>query len=447
MGIEQLVNVIISPAQGSILQTSFGTPLILSTEATFPERLRYYTALSGLTSDGFTTTGATYLMASRIFSQTPRPRRVAVGRRANKPTQRFALVPTAANSTLYSFEVGVAGVTATVSYTSDSSATVAEIVGGLVAAFAAISGPPAVAVTNVGPDTSVRVVANTAGAFITLKNLTPKVLSITQDNVDAGVAADLAAIYAEQPDWYGVVTPFSGQAEVAAIAAWVEANKRLFAVTTVDSSNWDTAYDATDVTPDLGTALRLAGYSRTFFTGAFSTAEFTMEGALGYLLGTTPGQATLHLKRVAGASAMALTATQQANLEARHGNPYITVAGLNVIMNGVVAVGEFADKVRDIDWFVSDTATEVFAVLAGADKIPYTDDGIAIIRTVLAGQARKGIERGVLAGSPTPIITAPKAAEVSSVDKANRVLPDVTLTATIAGAIHKVDPLNITVSV
>lgn len=447
MGIEQLVNVVITPAQSPIRQTSFGTPLVLSTEATFVERLRYYTSLAALVTDGFTTTSATYLLVQRLISQNPRPRRVAVGRRVNKPTQRFTLTPTVANSTLYSFSIERAGVTALVEFTSDATATLAEIVQGLVAAFAALSSPLAVTVTNVGPDMTVRITANTAGDWFNVTVLSPKVLAIAQDNVDAGVAADLTAIQTEQPDWYGLVTPFTSQAEVLAVAAFAEASKKLFGLSTVDSSNWDTVYDAGDPTPDVGTALRLAAYAKTFWLPAASTSAFVGEGALGYLLGTPPGSITMHLKRVVGASPMPLTETQQANIKARNGNPYVQIGGVNVIDGGIVVAGEYIDIVRDTDWFVTRLAELVFATLQAAEKIPYTDDGVAIIRTVVEGMAKQGISAGFLAASPAPVVTAPRVADVSPLDKANRLLPDVTLVATRAGAIHSVDPLNVTISV
>lgn len=447
MGIDQIVNTVITPAQGSILQASFGTPLILSTEAAFAERLRYYTKLSALVDDGFATTGATYLLAQRMLGQSPRPRRVAVGRRANKPTQKFTLTPTAANSTLYSFKVTGGGKTVTVEYTSDASATVAEIVGGLVADFSTAVDPPAVGVTNVGPDLTVAVTASVAGAWFDVQVLTPRVLAIAQDNADAGVTADLTAILAEQPDWYGIATPFTGQAEVEAIAAFAESNEKLFGFSTVDSSNYDTAYDAGDVTPDVGTALKLASYARTFGLPAPSSGDFVAEGTLAYLLGTNPGSITLNLKRVAGATPMALTETQQANLRARNLNPYLSIAGVNGIISGIVALGEYVDVIRDRDWFVARLKERVFLVLQAAQKVPFTDEGIAIIRTEVEAMAQQGISVGFLAASPVPVVTAPKAADVSALDKAARTLPDVSLVATLAGAIHIVDPLNITISV
>lgn len=67
-----------------------------------------------------------------------------------------------------------------------------------------------------------------------------------------------------------------------------------------------------------------------------------------------------------------------------------------------------------------------------------TDSGIASIKNVLKAQLQQGVDRGVLASDPAPVVTAPRAADVSPVDKANRLLPDVKFQATIAGAVHAV---------
>ncbi|NNB91480.1 DUF3383 family protein [Corallococcus exiguus] len=441
MGIESVVNVVVTTLTGGVTQQGFGVPLILGSSQRFPERVRYYSTTRAMAQDGFLPEDAEYRMAARVFAQSPRPPRVAVGRRANRPVQSFTFTPTVANATRYAFQVD----DAVVEYTSDASATGAEVTAGLVAAWTALTNKPAVTVTDVGPGTAVKAVG-AVGAWHDVRVLTPKVLAVTQDGADAGVAADLDACATEQPDWYGVLTPTPSRAETLAIAAWVEANRRLFFVASIDSAHLG-AYSAAQPDADTFGALKAGSYMRTLTVQQASTGDFADAGALGYFLATLPGSVTLHLKTLAGVTVLALTETQVANLEQRNASPYVTLAGRNVLLGGKVAGGEFADVVRDTDWFVARLKEALFQALANANKVPFTDSGITVVTSIVGGQAREGVNAGFLAEEPAPVVSAPRASEVPAADKAARRLPGVTLTAYIAGAIHSVDPLSVTLSV
>lgn len=75
----------------SIAVAGFGLPMIPSCNATFPERLRLYEDLPGVTADGFSTTSPEYRGVRAILSQTPHPTQVAIGRMVGKPTQAYQI--------------------------------------------------------------------------------------------------------------------------------------------------------------------------------------------------------------------------------------------------------------------------------------------------------------------------------------------------------------------
>ncbi|WP_223643948.1 DUF3383 family protein [Corallococcus sp. EGB] len=441
MGIESVVNVVVTSLTGGVAQQGFGVPLILGSSQRFPERVRYYSTTRAMAQDGFLPTDAEYRIAARVFSQSPRPPRVAVGRRANRPVQSFTFTPSVANATRYVFQVD----DAVVEYTSDATATGAEVTAGLVAAWTALTDKPAVTITDVGSGTAVKAVG-AAGAWHDVRVLTPGVLAVAQDGADAGVAADLDACATEQPDWYGILTPTPSRAETLAIAEWTEANGRLFAVASIDSAHLG-PFNAAQPTADTFGALKAGSYARTLALQQASTGDFADAAALGYLLATEPGSVTLHLKTLAGVSALPLTDTQVANLRQRNANPYVTLAGRNVVLDGKVSADEFADKVRDTDWFVARLKEDVFLLAANSLKLPFTDPGITVVTSTVGARARLGVNAGFLAEEPAPVVSAPRASEVPAADKAARRLPGVTLTAYIAGAIHSVDPLVVTLSV
>jgi hypothetical protein len=80
MPLSDITNVSISLSTASPSGASFNEALILAEHEVFTERLRHYTSLDGLTTDGFLTTDEVYKAAEKLLSRTPRTTRFAVGR-------------------------------------------------------------------------------------------------------------------------------------------------------------------------------------------------------------------------------------------------------------------------------------------------------------------------------------------------------------------------------
>ena len=117
-----------------------------------------------------------------------------------------------------------------------------------------------------------------------------------------------------------------------------------------------------------------------------------------------------------------------------NGNVYVEVAGISITCNGVSARGEFIDITRGIDEFEQRLKERIFGVLANLPKVPFTNQGIAVVENEIRGQQQDAIDSGVFAAEPAPTVTVPDALDVPFADKANRLLPDVTFTATLAGS-------------
>jgi hypothetical protein len=98
-------------------------------------------------------------------------------------------------------------------------------------------------------------------------------------------------------------------------------------------------------------------------------------GLAGRVLPLDPGSETWKFKTVAGVTPDVYTDTQRVNLKNRNANYYYTVAGVNIVTEGVVADGEFIDVIRFRDWIASHMAEGVFGALASANKVPFTDEG------------------------------------------------------------------------
>src|SRR5262245_54585804 len=101
-----------------LARQGFGVPMILSHNASFIDRVRYYTSITAV-GDDFATDSPEYLAARAMFAQRPKPRRIAIGRAVGTLTQRYDIsLVTAAVGQEYAIGVVGEGVTTTtVSYT------------------------------------------------------------------------------------------------------------------------------------------------------------------------------------------------------------------------------------------------------------------------------------------------------------------------------------------
>jgi Protein of unknown function (DUF3383) len=428
-------NVSITSLTSALTQAGFGIPMIASTEAPtggwgVTEHSRTYDQLSDISADGFPTTGPTYLQAAALLGQSPRPPKVVVGRRASSvPTQHFTVTPVVQNSTTYSLRVG----TQTVSYTSDSTATAAEICAGLKTAIDALSISD---LTTTAASTLV-IAHTTAGKWTALENLNDQLLTVVMDSSDNTIGTDLDAIRGVDDSWYAVFTAFPSAAEIAALQTWCAANDKEAFVTTMDSAVANAAYVASS-NSDIGQETKDATDMRVALAYHQANDSFLYAAEAGVCLPKTPGSETWHAKQLQGVPLRSLTATQRTNLKNKNVSFYTQVAGRNVFFGGKVASGEFIDTVRGRDWFKARLAERIFDALSTQDKLPYTDDGISIIAGEVHAQLQEGIESGFLSNSPRPTVIVPLAANVSPTDKANRVLNGVSFTAVLAGAIHSV---------
>lgn len=427
MSIADVVSITISTDSANVTEEGFGTPLILSPRPAWVERVRSYEALADMVTDGFTATTPEYLAAQAMFSQNPRPEVVKVGRQALPPTMRWAVTPVVANSTVYKMKVGGTEV----SYTSDGSATAAEIIAGLKTLIDALALP----ITVSDQTTYMRIVENVAGAWHQLSVDDVSKLGVAQDHADPGVATDLAAIQLEDPDWKALVTLANSKAVVDAAAAWVESNDKEYIADSQDSAIITTTISGTD---DVAESVKAAGYTRTMVAYHPDNSEFFAAGWLGRVLPLDPGTETWAFKTIVGMAAATLTATHKTNARAKNVSTYVAIAGVSLTQGGKVASGQWFDVIRFLDYLDARIGEAVFELLADADsKVAFTDEGVASVQAEIYGVLIAEVGKG-LASDPAPTVTVPKVADVSDDDKEDRNLPDVTFSATLSGAIHGV---------
>jgi len=428
MSLSDIVNVTITAQTTTPSRLGFGTPLIARVHTAFASVVRYFSTLTEMTDAGFATTDPAVLIATKILSQNPKPNKVAVGKRTLAFTQIIRITPINVTED-YVYEFDVDGTA--IQYTVPAAASVASVVTALQALIDAIA-----SVTATDDTTHVTVTTDTAGALVDFEGFDePDNFTIEDVTVDPGIATDLAAIEGADPDgWYALVLDSNSKAEIEAAAAWIEARKKIFLCNTTDSEVVDIG-----VTDDVMSNLQAAAYARTaILYSQASLLSWSGAAWAGNRLPSDPGSSTWAYKTLAGVTVDGnLTGGQASVIESKGGNHYTRIAGVNVTSYGITASGEYIDITRTIDWLDARIKERIFGVLVNNAKIPFTDGGVDLMRAEILAQLNQGITAGALAADPAPTVTAPKVADIDTADKANRILPDVTFQATLAGAIHK----------
>ncbi len=431
-GLDDIINLSITIQSSTITQAGFGTPLILDYNTRYSDVLvRSYTSPKAMTDDGFATTDPAYVAASQMFSQNPRVQTVKIGRRTHGPAQKVTLAPATAINTLYKFKLAVTGGSLqTISFTSSATANSAEILAGLTAAIAAAGAYGAAGLTAATAAGAVTITGPATGVKFKVQEFNANWTSYLDTTADASSATDLNNIELEDADWYGFMGTSKGSDELKAEAAWVQTRRKFFIAGSMDS---DVIVAGSG---DIASFLKGLSYTRSALFWNDGHMDQDDAAYLGRWLPFIPGSETMKFKTLAGVGVTNLTDSNLTQLRAKNANFYINVAGVPIVEEGKTCQGEFVDTIRFVDWLYARMQEAIFAVLTLASKVPYTDPGIAQIESAIRSVLQRGIEAGGLAASPKPAVIVPTAASVDVINKSARTLPNVTFTATLAGAIH-----------
>lgn len=438
MSLTEIVSVSITSDTVGVTRPGYGKALLLSYNAAFAERSRSYGSLAEVAVDFPSTTGPEYLFAQAYFSQSPKPEQLMIGRGALKPTQVYTLTPVVQNTHEYVLRLKGDGATSTeVSFTSDGTATDVEICTGLVTAINAVVGKNFTAANGGGTLGVLTITANAAGEWFSVEvDAIADWTTNSQTHVDPGVATDLAAIELYDASWYALATVYNSKAYTGAAAAWVESNKKLYLFDVADLVPITVAVaSADDALEDI---FDLA-YARSSGWYHHDPASMLAGAVYGKCLPFDPGEETWALQPLSAIAASPLTTTHKNNLKARRANWYSTYGGIGVTTQGKVpsTAKGYIDVVRSLDWVESEMSADIFATLAAVAKIPFTNAGIAMIENRVRGVMERAEAAGIFA--PGWTVTVPDVADVSAADKADRILPDVKFSATLAGAVHSVE--------
>ena len=328
-------------------------------------------------------------------------------------------------------------------YTSE---TLVQTVEEIAAAFVALINDPAVTLPVTATDNldgTFLVTSDSPTTFTFSVGLTASLMDSTigfsvAPYVSAGsIVTRLNEILNLTTAWYALMITDRTQSVVEQVADWAEDQTVIFGTASSNATiiNVEDGVDNTSI----AWYVQNKGYIRTFVLYHQDADDEYPEGAwFGKVLPLDPGSETWKFKTLAGVAYSDLSTTQSNNALNKNANTYEYIGNVGITQNGTSGQGEFIDIVRGVDWLKSTIQTYVYRTLVTLPKVPYTDAGIAAIQAQVQRALQQGIDNNFIANDPAPVVTVPLAANVPSVDKANRILKNVKFTATLAGAIHAV---------
>jgi hypothetical protein len=426
--IADVVNISISVSGAGPTLAGFGEPLLLAYHTKYTDRVREYSSLSDVSAD-FAVTDVPYLMAQAVFAQTPSPPFLKIGRRALPYTQVLHVTCLSTVSTdTYKFNLRTPGGTwraISVASTGTPNTDVATIN----TAVTALSITGLTATHSTSP--AVLILTMTAGSLLDIQ---PDFVhcSFADVTTDPGIVTDLTAVVAADPAFYGILSDSQSLAEIEALAANVEAQTYIYVYNNSDTANADPAS-----TTDVMYVLKNSAYERT--EGLFAQGQLLCYSAaawVGRMFTTVAGSENWAFKTLAGIPADVLTTTQVHAVENKNASVYTPLAGLNLTQFGKTPGGEYIDIVRGSDSLKNVMQVGVLALQANSLKVPFTDAGIDMYRSVISGTLKQFIDSGFLSDTPPPTISLPKARAVDATNRSKRNLPNVSFAATLAGAIN-----------
>lgn len=264
---------------------------------------------------------------------------------------------------------------------------------------------------------------------------TPKIAELACFGIEytagAGQETELSAalntLVQVNNEFYYLVCPENGDEEIKELADWISTQEKIYGVTT----------------QSVALTEELAGqYDRVFLSVHDDPEAFHAEGLIGMNAPKVIGSFTWTFKQVTGVPAAKLKNAEINEVIKNNATCQINEAGILLNAKGVVTSGEYIDNIQATDYLKARITEDTFRLLAMKDKVPYTNEGIAMVVDVLETRLKQAFRQGIIAtndfGEPDYKIEFPLRSEIPKNTIAQRILPDVNFVAVVAGAIEKV---------
>ena len=294
-------------------------------------------------------------------------------------------------------------------------------------------------ISEIADFTSGDIAYDMAEAIFAQNPVVEKVALYGVDVASAGssITDELDDLVLNNNSWYFLLLANRTEADQEEAASWVDSNEK-FGVYQADKD--------TDVSTIVASAATMASARNLIIAhdgGSSDTEQYADARLVGIVAPKDPGSLTWKFKTLSGLEGTSFTTTEISNLHDGNVITYISKLGVLQTSEAYTTDGTYADITRSKDYLQARIEEEVSSLLYNNDKIPYTSDGIAQVGQVLQGVLKRAVNTGIIAEDEDGIglweVILPDIDDISDTNKTNRILPDIEFTATIAGAVHKVE--------
>ncbi len=231
------------------------------------------------------------------------------------------------------------------------------------------------------------------------------------------------------------------------IAAFCEANKRIFLNTTNDLTTLNSTTGHTAAEMKAGTyRFTLSCFSKNpnLYPGSSVFGRAASVNFSG--VGTT---ITLNLKQAPGITAEDLTPSEFAKLRENYVSAVVQIgSSANAFTDSRMASGSWLDTTHGIMWLENKCEVDMFNLLYTTNtKIPYTQTGINITAATLIRSLQAAVRNGLAGPGYLPdgtylpegyVVDAVPLEDVSASDKGNRLYAGLSFKIVGAGALHEI---------
>ncbi len=432
MALSEIVTTAIQAGTVNPARAGFGTPFFMGFHTAWVgSEVRRYTGSAAVLVD-FDSHELPYLWAVAMFSQSPRPTAIKIGRLPTPTgvfhTQVLDFTDHVSGTAIAGSVVLPAGTVTPIAIAWNTN--IATTLADLKTALDALTGIGTCSIAS----PLITVPATVAGEMVhfSISSAGGHVRDTTADwSIDDALDAALVI----DPEFYGVMCDNNSPKNVDKVARWALTNDRIafFGPQYTKPSQFATGEFSAGADY---TALQANDAAVGLFTKA-DRRSFPEAAWVGRMFPLDPGSATYAYKRLSGVGADTYNATERGQIEAYDGNHYVAEAEIGITRPGQTFGGEWIDVVIGLAWIEARLQEGLFADLVNNDKIPYTDQGFAILVARVRAVLKIAEARSIIASGWT--VTILPVAEQDSADRAARIVRGLEFQATLAGAVHTVN--------
>jgi hypothetical protein len=237
-----------------------------------------------------------------------------------------------------------------------------------------------------------------------------------------------------------VTSATAGEASTIVIAAGTAGTGSgdLLAVIDALGATYTTVLDTpVDGEEDIAYYLENLNYNRsTVFYHPDALTNYIECAAAGERFPKDAAVGTWMFKTLVGIASYDLTGSERQTALAKYANIYIERGSIDMTEEGTVGNGRFLDEERGIDQLEATIQEDVYQLFVDSEKVPHNNDGYGQIQGKIEGALGISSENII---NDDYVVTVPDREDTLVADRQARVLKDVTFTATLQGAIHKVE--------